>query len=100
MVERFQYTFEWDPKKAANNRRKHGIGFEQATLVFSDPLALSIYDEEHSEAEERWITLGKTAGDVLVVVHTYREIHDNETLIRIISARTATTHEQRQYEAQ
>ncbi len=100
MVEIFQYTFEWDPKKAASNRRKHGIGFEQATLVFSDSLALSIYDEEHSETEERWITLGKTVSDVLVVVHTYREIHDNETLIRIISARTATNHEQQQYEAQ
>ncbi len=47
-----------------------------------------------------WITLGKTVGGVLVVVHSYREIHDNETLIRIISARTATNHEQQQYEAQ
>lgn len=100
MTERFQYTFEWDPRKAATNLHKHGVGFEQATKVFSDPLALSIYDEEHSETEERWITLGRTETGTLVVVHTHREINDNETLIRIISARKATKHEQQQYEAQ
>ena len=100
MKESFQYTFEWNPKKATANQRKHGVGFEQAALVFSDPLALSIYDDEHSDTEERWITLGKTQDGTLVVVHTYREINDNETLIRIISARKATKQEQQQYEAQ
>ena len=67
----FQYRFEWDPHKAVANRRKHGIGFEQAATVFRDPLAVSIYDEDHSENEERWITLGQAEnGSLLVLVHT------------------------------
>lgn len=52
------YRFAWDPAKAAANRRKHGVSFEQAAAVFRDPLALSRYDEGHSEGEERWLTLG------------------------------------------
>lgn len=99
MANDFQYIFEWDPKKAFNNRRKHGVGFEQAALVFRDPQALSIYDQEHSETEDRWITLGKSEENMLVVVHTCREISDNKAIIRIISARRATKRERRQYEA-
>ncbi|MDT8322454.1 MAG: BrnT family toxin [Xanthomonadales bacterium] len=69
---RFQYHFEWDPAKAAGNRRKHGVGFELAATVFRDPLALSCFDEEHSEAEERWVTLGLAGnGRLLAVVHTF-----------------------------
>ena len=49
MAERFVYRFAWDPEKAAANRGKHGVTFEQAATVFRDPLALSLYDEEHSE---------------------------------------------------
>ena len=95
----FQYRFEWDPNKAVANRRKHGIGFEQAATVFRDPLALSIYDEGHSEDEERWITLGQADNDLLLaVIHTYHEISANEAAVRIISARRATVHEQRYYE--
>jgi uncharacterized DUF497 family protein len=95
----FQYTFDWDPNKAVANRRKHGVGFEQAATVFSDPLAVSIYDEDHSDQEERWITLGRTDnGQLLVVVHTHQEVSPTEAAIRLISARTATPHEQRDYE--
>ena len=66
--------FEWDAKKAASNLRKHGVSFEEAAEVFRDPLALSLFDENHSQSEERWITLGQ-AGDrkLVVVVHTWRE---------------------------
>lgn len=95
----FHYRFAWDPNKAVANRRKHGIGFEQAATVFSDSLALSIYDQEHSEDEERWITLGQSStGILLVVTHTYQEYSETEAAIRIISARPATKHEQRDYE--
>jgi len=95
----FAYTFEWDPNKAVANRRKHGIGFEQAATVFRDALAVSIYDEDHSGTEERWVTLGRAEnGQLLVVIHTYHTASPIEAVIRIISARPATKHEQRQYE--
>jgi uncharacterized DUF497 family protein len=95
----FQYSFEWDPSKAVENHRKHGVGFEQAATVFRDPLAVSIYDQGHSENEERCITLGQAEnGALLVVVHTYQAISANEAVIRVISARRATRHEQRDYE--
>lgn len=96
-----QYNFEWNPAKATSNLCKHGVSFEQAAEVFLDPLQLTLFDEEHSEDEERWITLGRvnTAG-LLVVVHTFLEYFGNNAVtIRIISARLATRHEQKQYEA-
>lgn len=79
------------------NIHQHGITFEQASFVFADPFALNKYDGEHSEHEDRWILLGKTFSDaILVVVHTFRE--DGETeYVRIISARRATKKEQRVY---
>jgi uncharacterized DUF497 family protein len=62
-------------------------------------LAVSIYDEDHSETEERWVTLGQAEnGQLLVVVHSYHETSPSEAMVRIISARPATKHEQRQYE--
>ncbi|MBJ6609187.1 MAG: BrnT family toxin [Candidatus Thiothrix moscowensis] len=96
-----QYNFEWNPIKAETNRRKHGIGFEQAAEVFLDPLQMTLFDDSHSDDEERWLTLGKTRkSGLLVVVHTLVEYHDNQTItVRIISARPATRHEQQQYEA-
>ena len=95
----FAYTFEWDPNKAVANRRKHGVGFEQAATVFKDALAVSIYDEDHSETEERWVTLGRAENEqLLVVVHSYVETGPSEAMIRIISARPSTKHEQGQYE--
>ena len=52
-----RYEFEWDPKKAHANKAKHGVDFEQTATVFLDPLALSVYDEQHSGDEGRWLTL-------------------------------------------
>ena len=53
-----RYNFEWDNNKNKSNQKKHGVSFEQATAVFQDPLALTLFDDEHSITEERWITLG------------------------------------------
>lgn len=94
-----RYTFEWDPIKAKDNLRKHGVSFDRAAEVFIDPLAVSIPDEEHSDEEERWVTLGKDRrGSVLVLSHTFQEASAEEFIIRIISARKATRREIRQYE--
>ncbi len=93
------YTFEWDPHKARENQRKHGIAFEHAAYVLQDPLALSIYDASHSAGEEdRWITMGKVGAELLVVVHTFKELGPEGVLVRIISARKASKPERRQYE--
>ena len=90
--------FEWDPEKAKENRRKHGIGFEEAATVFPDPGALTLYDEEHSAAEDRWVTLGISgAGRLLVVCHTHRRESDTVRAVRIFSCRKATKHEAEQY---
>jgi uncharacterized DUF497 family protein len=94
-----QYHFQWDPKKERVNRQKHGISFRLATQVFRDPMAMTLFDEEHSEDEERWITLGKPGnGPYLVVIHTFEQVDANITIIRMISARPATKPEIRQYE--
>ena len=96
-----QFNFEWDPAKARGNQKKHGLSFEQATNVFRDSRAISVFDEDHSEEEERWITVGSTSqGTVMVVVHTFRELSSgDEATIRIISARRATRRELKDYEA-
>ena len=66
----FEYQFEWDPSKAQRNAREHKVSFEEAVGVFSDADALSQYDTEHSNGEDRWITLGMDqAGRLLVVYH-------------------------------
>ncbi len=94
-----RYTFEWDPSKASQNLRKHKVSFERGAEIFLDPFAISIFDEEHSHDEERWITMGKDSHDVvLVIVHTFREVAADEWIIRIISAWKATQNEIRQYE--
>ena len=87
---------EWDPSKAASNLANHGISFEEAATVFFDPLALTIPDPEHSFEEDRFITMGVSADDqLLVVVHT-----DRAGAIRLISAREATPRERRSYESE
>ncbi len=92
------YNFEWDPAKAKANVKKHRVGFDRATEVFIDPMMLTIYDEVHSESEDRWITLGQDRNNVtLVVVHTFKEVNQSDTSIRILSARRATKKEGRQY---
>ena len=92
------YDFEWDPAKAKVNRQKHGVGFEHAVTVFRDPRAVSVFDDAHSKAEDRWITLGVSAGGGLLVVHhTFEEIDANTVRIRIFSSRKATQNEADQY---
>lgn len=94
----FQFEFEWDPAKAQKNAKRHGITFDRAASIFLDRQALSNYDEEHSDGEERWVTLGSDlTGVVLVVCHTYHEESGQAARIRIISARKADRKETRQY---
>lgn len=95
------YEFDWDAAKAEANARKHSVTFESAMTVFRDPLALTIYDIEHSEQEERWVTIGRAEnGTTVLVVHTFTPtISGGNALIRIISAREATNKERQQYEA-
>lgn len=90
--------FDWDPKKAKSNLAKHGISFERATLVFSDPLLLIENDEEDSE--ERWRVTGIADGILLRVVYTEREGSNGGLVIRIISARQTTQAERRRYESE
>ncbi len=79
MRNNLRYTFEWDPIKAKRNQRSHGISFERAAELFLDPLAASVFDEEHSEAEERWVTIGRDGGGrVLILVHTFSEVSAEE----------------------
>lgn len=95
----FLYEFEWDPVKAKANFRKHGVDFERGAQVFRDPLALTIPDEEHSESEVRWITMGKDmTGQYLLVVHTFEQLTHESGHIRMISARRPTSAEVRAYE--
>jgi hypothetical protein len=92
-----RYKFDWDPAKEKTNIRKHKVSFRRAATVFRDPNQLSVYDKEHSEYEDRWITIGIDSGGVLrVVVHTFKQI-ESLCEIRIISARKATSRETRQY---
>jgi uncharacterized DUF497 family protein len=87
--------FEWDPRKNAANRRKHGVSFEEAETAFADDHALLLDDPDHSEQEERFVLLGLSAAlRVLVVCHCYRRSGD---VIRIISARRAERDEQATY---
>jgi len=89
--------FSWDPKKERLNRRKHGIAFSEACYVFSDRCLLTVFDEKHSDDEDRWITMGQTPyGKILIVVHTYKEVEGIE-FVRIISAREATLSEMEVY---
>jgi uncharacterized DUF497 family protein len=88
--------FEWDERKNAQNRRKHGISFEEARTVFFDERALLISDPDHSEHEERFVLLGlSSAQRTLLVCHCYRR---QGGVIRIISARRADRQEREQYE--
>jgi uncharacterized DUF497 family protein len=92
------YNFDWDKKKAKSNLQKHDVSFERAATIFLDPQMLALYDDEHSDDEERWITVGiDNIGILLAVCHTFRMESDMAALIRIFSARKATTTEAVQY---
>jgi uncharacterized DUF497 family protein len=89
--------FEWDAAKNSLNLAKHGVSLESARLVFDDPHALSYQDRE-VDGEERWQTMGVIGRSVVVLVaHTYRE-EKGEAVVRLISARKATSSEKRAYE--
>lgn len=89
-------NFEWDTDKEKLNIKKHGVTFEQASYVFSDQFALSMYDNEHSNVEDRWVMLGKSLNEnLLLVVHTFKD--EKEELVRIISARKAARKERQTY---
>ena len=90
--------FEWDPAKDAFNQRKHGVSFTEAREVFDDPLHLSLLDKRFDYFEERWITIGQSSGRRILVVATLSFDDDGEETVRIISAREATSNENRQYE--
>ncbi|MEQ1935661.1 MAG: BrnT family toxin [Fimbriimonadaceae bacterium] len=98
------YSFEWDEAKALRNFQKHGISFDLARTVFHDPAILTVPDLEHSEAEERWFSVGRaSSGVVLSVAHLWSdrmrsEAQDGVIVIRIISARRATRSEIGYYE--
>ena len=86
--------FEWDDDKAVLNEAKHGVSFPEAQTVFADPLALTGYDPDHSDEEDRYITMGTSLeGRLLVISHT-----DRDNRVRIISAREASRRERRDYE--
>lgn len=87
-------TFEWNENKAKENLRKHGVNFEEAKTVFNDPFAITIFDPDHSQEEDRYIDIGFSLKARLLVVF-YTERVGN---IRIISSRAATQKEQKHYE--
>lgn len=89
-------NFTWDDAKANTNLKKHGISFNEAQTVFYDDYARVIHDPDHSTEEDRFIILGMSSQlQLLTVVHCYRE---NDSIIRIISARKATKSESKQYQ--
>jgi uncharacterized DUF497 family protein len=88
--------FEWDEKKAAENLRKHRVSFNEAESAFCDPLSATFDDPDHSEKEQRYLTIGfSSQGRLLVVAHAERGED-----VRIITARCATTHERKRHEGQ
>jgi uncharacterized protein len=88
--------FEWDPEKARRNLKKHGVSFDEAVTAFYDPLSATFLDPDHSDEEQRYITIGfSSQGRLLGVGHTERG-----EKVRIISARRATAHERKKHEEQ
>jgi len=89
-----ELEFRWDQVKAAANRAKHGVAFEDAATAFADPLSMTIHDPLHSQDETRLVLIGRAhSGRLLVVVHV-----DRGNAIRLISARPATRKERKTYE--
>lgn len=86
--------FEWDTNKARNNLQKHQVSFDEASTIFDDPQFITFLDEEHSTEEDRYITIGLSNKNRLIIVaHTERNGN-----IRIISAREATKNEEKFYQ--
>ena len=88
------FRYEWDPRKAAANLKKHGVSFEKAASIFNDPRAITFSDPDHSVVEERLLSFGiSNMGRLLAIISTERD-----TALRIISARNATRRERGIYE--
>ena len=86
--------FDWHEHKAKLNLRKHQVSFEESKTIFDDPLFITLLDEEHSQDEERYLTIGEShLNRLLLVAHT-----EHDEYVRLISARKATAHERRFYE--
>ncbi len=87
--------FEWNKSKAKDNEAKHGVSFELAKIVFKDPLAVEFLDDRQDYGEERFVIIGAADGQILCIAYT-----DRKEVIRIISARRATKHEEEAYRDQ
>lgn len=86
--------FAWDPNKARRNLKKHGVPFDEAVTVFYDPLSATFADSDHSDDEQRYVTIGFSAGGrLLVVAHA-----ETGRIVRVISARPATARERKRHE--
>jgi uncharacterized DUF497 family protein len=88
------YLFAWDPVKAATNTVDHGVTFDEASTAFADPFALLMPDPDHSEDEDRYLLLGRSTQQRLLVI----AFTDRPPRTRLISARRATRRERRRYE--
>ncbi|MCX6587941.1 MAG: BrnT family toxin [Acidobacteria bacterium] len=89
-----QFQFEWDEAKAAANLRKHGVSFELASSIFSDPRILTVADTDHSESEERWFSIGLARNGIpMSVAYLWTETESCLVKIRLISARRSTATE-------
>ena len=86
--------FEWDPYKAEANLKKHKVAFSEAATIFGDDFGITIYDPDHSEGEDRFITIGLSNLNRLLIV----SYSDRSGTIRIINARQLTRHEREAYE--
>ena len=95
-----EYRFDWYADKARINLQKHKVSFPTASTVFRDALAITVYDDEHSDdGDQRWVTIGQASnGQTLVVVHTFKALDAERIELRLISARKADRQERRDYE--
>jgi uncharacterized protein len=99
IISSMKTIFEWDESKARINFEKHKISFDEASTIFTDPFLLTFVDDFHSDQEERFISIGLSEKDrVLLAVHTEREEKSETIVIRIISCRKATQTERKRYE--
>ncbi len=94
-----ELIFEWDGNKASDNIRKHKVSFGEAKTIFDDPYLVTYSDEFHSDSEDRYISIGySTRNRVLLVIHTEYQETEKILIIRIISCRKATLSERKFYE--
>lgn len=93
-----EFIFEWDANKARVNLQKHKVGFDETQNVFDDPFLITFPDELHSEIEDRFVSIGmSTREQVLLVVHIERKETNENIVIRIICCRKATRSERKIY---